>query len=116
MAAAKKGSKVEVPAGYKVRVMAELPPAWDYQKSPVLEGTVQCVQRVTLTDDRGKRVTRVAHVANKEGVFGLWESATLAPLFDSLEEGNDVFVRFEGLGEAKPGRNAPKLFTGAIKG
>jgi len=112
---AKQAKRVEVPQGYAVKVTAELPESWDFVKFPVLEGTVQAVQSVKITDKDGVRHTRVAHVANARGIFGLWESATLLPLFDALKDGMDIFVRFEGLGEAKPGRSAAKLFTAAIR-
>ncbi len=102
-------------AGYGIKVTAELPDPWDFSKKPVLEGTVQTIQTVTLEDLRGVRKARVAHVTNKDGTFGLWESATLVPLFNDLKQGDDVKVRFIGLGEAKPGRSAPKLFMGGIK-
>ncbi len=106
---------VDVPQGYSVKVTAELPDPWDYTKQTELSGTVQAIQTVKITSKDGTRTTRVAHIANKDGVIGLWESATLTPLFDALKDGDDVFVRYEGLGEAKSGRSAPKLFTAAIK-
>jgi hypothetical protein len=43
--------------------------------------------------------------------MGLWESATLKPLFKSIAEGERVWVRYEGLGEKKAGHSAPKLYT-----
>lgn len=107
--------KLDIPAGYRVKVTAELPPAFDFGKNDTLRGTVQAIQRVTIATKEGPRDTRVAHVTNKDGTFGLWESATLIPFFADLKEGQDVIVTYEGEGEAKPGRSAPKLFTAMVK-
>jgi hypothetical protein len=113
--AKKQAKKIVVPEGYRVKVTAELPEAWDFKKVPTLRGTVQAIQRVTINSKEGPRDTRVAHVTNKDGTFGLWESATLIPFFNDLKEGQDVIVEYEGEGEAKPGRSAPKLFTAMVK-
>lgn len=115
MARSKAAKPVVVPEGYRIVVTAELPDPWDFSKNPVLEGTVQSIQLVKITDNRGVRNTRVAHVTNKDGTFGLWESATLTPMFDAMEQGDDIHVHYEGVGEAKPGKNPAKLFTGGIK-
>lgn len=103
-----------IPQGLKVKVTADLPVAWDFEKRQVLDGTVQAIQIVELAGKEGVRVAKVAHVANKDGTFGLWESATLKPLFRELKEGDHVWVRYEGRGEKKPGQDAPKLFTAGV--
>lgn len=111
----KKMKHVQVPEGYRMVVSAELPDPWDFGKRPTLEGTVQSIQHVKATGKEGTRQTRVAHITNKDGTFGLWECATLTPFFDELKDGDSVLVQFEGLGEAKPGRSAPKLYNAFIK-
>ena len=111
----KRTTPVKIPEGYRMIVSAELPDAWDFKKSPALQGTVQTIQHVKVTDKDGTRETRVAHVTNKDGTFGVWECATLVPFFDALKDGDDVLVTYEGTGEAKPGRSAPKLYNAFIK-
>lgn len=109
----KTASSAGLPKGF--RAIDGMAPTWDYEAEPELIGewgepkevevkrgkkteTVQCV---VVTRDDGKRVT-------------VWKSATLTGLFDEAEEGDRVYIRFDGLGKAKKGQNAPKLFTCAI--
>jgi hypothetical protein len=113
MEAPKKGTAA--PKGFRTVVTIDLPEAWDYVKVPELVGKVTLLQEIPITDDRGERIAKVAHVDTGKEVVGLWESATLRPLFRNLQEGDTVWVKFEGLGEKKPGRDAPKLFTAAIQ-
>ena len=103
------------PKGFRTVVTIDLPEAWDYVKVPTLLGIVTLLQEIPITDDRGERIAKVAHVDAGGTTVGLWESATLRPLFRHLKEGQTVWVKFEGLGDKKPGRDAPKLFTAAIK-
>ena len=61
---------------------------------------------------------RVMEVTDKNDGqrFAVWESAALTELFDLVEEsgvGTVVYIRYDGLGQAKKGQNAPKLFTAA---
>ncbi|GAG29262.1 unnamed protein product, partial [marine sediment metagenome] len=49
--------------------------------------------------------------------YSVWESAALGTFIDHVAKegiGDIVFLRFDGLGKAKTGQNAPKLFTVAI--
>jgi hypothetical protein len=107
----KKESNTPLPAGLKVKVTAELPEAWAPKEGEVLTGTVTTIQEVEQQGKEGMRTTHVMHVKTEKGLVGLWESATLKPLFKSIAEGERVWVRYEGLGDKKPGRDAPKLFT-----
>lgn len=43
----------------------------------------------------------------------LWKSAGLAPLFE-YEEGTEFYAEFNGMGKAKKGQNAPRLYTLAV--
>jgi hypothetical protein len=36
-------------------------------------------------------------------------------MFETVEAGTPVYIRFDGLGVARKGQNAPKLFTVAIQ-
>lgn len=50
----------------------------------------------------------------------VWRSAALGEFFDAIAAlgddfaGQEVFLQYDGLGKAKPGQNAPKLFTVAL--
>lgn len=113
--ATSKQPKYQAPKGYKTIVTAELPAPWDFVKEPHLEGRVTLMQEVEITDKKGTRTAQVAHIDTGEVTVGLWESATLKPLFKRMAEGMDIVVEFTGLGVKKPGQDAPKLFNAAIK-
>jgi hypothetical protein len=104
-------NEAPLPAGLKVKVTAELPDSWDPKEGDVLTGTVTSIQEVEQMGKEGLRTTHVMHVKTDKGLMGLWESATLKPLFKSIAEGERVWVRYEGLGEKKAGHSAPKLYT-----
>lgn len=85
------------------------------------------VHSVEVESGRGKgkrieqrRIFEGHTVGDEDERFGVWESATLSNLFDELNAsdregvGREVFVRYDGVGKAKPGQNPPKLFTCAI--
>ena len=106
--------KYQAPKGFRTIVTAELPQAWDYVKLPKLSGMVVLLQEVEITDKKGTRTAQVAHVDTGKEVLGLWESATLRPLFKRIAEGSTIEVEYVGLGVKKPGQDAPKLFNAAI--
>jgi hypothetical protein len=110
-----KKPKYEAPKGFRTVVTAELPAAWDFVKMPNLSGVVVLMQEVEITDKKGTRLAKVAHVDTGKEILGLWESATLKPLFHRMAEGSTITVDFVGLGIKKPGQDAPKLFNAAIQ-
>lgn len=111
MATGKKKEVGAIPAGLKVKVTAELPAKWEPKEGDVLSGVITTIQTVEAQGKEGVREAQVMHVKTERGSVGLWESATLRPLFKDAAEGRTVWVRYEGLGEKKPGRDAPKLYT-----
>ena len=59
----------------------------------------------------GKNNSKLYHLecaGNKP--MNVWGSATLDPLMAVIVPGDKIQIVFKGLGEAKPGRSAPKLF------
>lgn len=100
-----------LPARLKVKVTKELPKKWEPKEGDVLSGVITTIQTVESTGKDGVRESQVMHVKTEKGDVGLWESATLKPLFKDAAEGRTVWVRYEGLGDKKPGRDAPKLYT-----
>jgi hypothetical protein len=105
----------ELPEGFEM-VTGQFPDAWDFDAEPVLTGEWMG-SRDAQVKQGTKTVTRlVANIRTADGqLHALWESAGLAGLFDKARLGDVVWIRFDGLGTPKPGMNAPKLFTTAIK-
>lgn len=103
-----------LPAGFtRVEGFAQ---AWDVEIMPVLQGAWG--KERTIQVKRGKKMeeARVCDVEVADGKrYTVWNSAGLTSLFDTAEEGTEVYIAFEGLGIAKKGQNAPKLYTVAYK-
>jgi len=111
-----------VPAGFK-QLGGGYADSWNPEPGDVLCGEVTGDIR-ELEVKRGRKTvqTRVMEVTDEATGKRLtvWESATLAPLFDTLAGytdgalGSRVWIQFDGLGKKKTGQNPPKLFTVAI--
>ncbi len=111
------GASSAVPKGFKQ--IDSMAPTWDVDEMPELIGTWGKVKEIevkpTNKNDDGKRT--ICNVTQDNGkTVAVWKSATLTGLFDEAEEGDRVFIRYDGLGKAKKGQNAPKLFTCGIEG
>lgn len=110
----KAGKVHTLPNGYKVIGRA---PNWDPEKNPVLEGERGETQEVTF--DKGtkkERTQRLCVVQSDElGAVTLWESSMLRDFFDQTNNGDNIRVEYLGLGEAKKGQQAPKLFSTGVK-
>jgi hypothetical protein len=109
-----KSTSANVPKGMRT-LSSDYAPSWDPEKVPTLEGAFGEVRTVPLKQD-GKRVERrCSEMTLKDGKrVTVWESAGLKRLFDEASAGATVYIHFDGYGEAKPGQNAPKLFTVGI--
>ncbi len=62
---------------------------------------------------------RVMEVTDMGGArHAIWDSAVLNPLFNAIEEsgeiGQEIYIRYDGLGVKKGKNNPPKLFTVAM--
>ena len=112
---AKFKATASLPEGYKTVGRA---PAWDFEKHPVISGirgeTHEVVFNKGDKKKEQKRRTIIVEDTNL-GPVTVWESTMLAPFFDNTDDGDDVYIRFDGYGKAKKGMNAPKLFTTAVK-
>lgn len=110
----KKAKPIQLPNGYKVIGRA---PNWDVEKHPVIEGERSEVRMVTMDEGTKKeREVRTFIVADETvGAVNVWESGMLRDLFDQTKEGDVVRIEYLGLGKAKRGQNAPKLFNCALK-
>jgi len=112
----------DIPKGMKA-IGSGYAPSWDVDKLPTLHGTVSSeIKTVPLKQGRKTTDRRCVEVTSKvdQQKHTVWESATLAELFDQLIArgkkviGTEVWMHFDGFGKKKAGQNAPKLFTVAI--
>ena len=104
-----------LPNGYRVIGRA---PSWDMDKDPRVSGVRGETHEITV--DKGKKTEAVRRnfIIQDEtlGAVTIWESGMLRDLFDSTDDGDDIFIEFLGLGTpAKKGHNAPRLFSCGIK-
>ena len=110
-----------IPEGFE-QVGGGYAPTWKPEEhGKLLHGPVTGgVREVEMTIRKKTEIRRCMEVTQKKTGerLTLWESAALAELFETIAEtgeGPEVYMRFNGLGKKKPGQNAPKLFTVAIK-
>ena len=93
---------------------------WKPEEQAVLIGIVTGeVKDIEMKRGRKTINTRVIEIteAETDKRLSVWESAALGGLFDHIATegiGDSVFIRYDGLGKAKTGQNAPKLMTVAI--
>lgn len=110
-------SEIKVPQGFKPISGAFAPtwnPAEDENQPQEIVGTWGKERIVTIRRGRGVQEQRVVPIQTETEAWTLWCSAGLVALFDSAEEGDEVYIRFDGLGQKKGKQNPPKLFTTAI--
>jgi len=70
-----------------------------------IEGKLKSIQ-----DEVGGNNSMLYHIDKGNEVEGVWGSAVLDPLMRDARLGDQVKIVFTGLGTAKPGKNAPKLY------
>lgn len=110
-------SEIKVPDGFKPISGAFAPtwnPAEDENQPQELVGIWGKERTVQIRRGRGVQEQRVVPIQTETEAWTLWCSAGLVALFDSAEEDDEVYIRFDGLGQAKGKQNPPKLFTTAI--
>lgn len=111
---ARKGKAKELsgtlPNGYKVIGRA---PNWDPEKDSVVEGKRGPTREITMDEGKKKERTLRNCIVQDDtlGAVTVWESGMLRDFFDDTEDGDMVRIEFLGFGKAKPGQNAPKLFS-----
>ena len=112
--------KVELPAGFKA--ISAGGDSWKPEKvGASITGVMTGVKQVHFPEEKkGKKVTREARDVNiytirtKDGDVNVWQSAGLKALAE-VKKGKQVYIRFDGMGKAKPGQSAPRLYTVAVK-
>lgn len=109
-----KAHAATLPGGYKVIGRA---PSWEHEKHPVLQGERGDIREVVMDKGTKKERTLRTMIVQDDtiGAVTVWESAMLADMMDSTEDGDNIRIEFLGYGQAKKGQNAPKLFSCAVK-
>jgi hypothetical protein len=111
-----KSKKATLPSGYKVIGRA---PNWEPEKHSVLEGVRGEAKEVEFQQPLKKgqkkaevRTVRTVVIQDETlGAVNVWESGMLKDFFDQTDDGDKVRIEYLGLGKAKPGQNAPRLFS-----
>jgi hypothetical protein len=60
--------------------------------------------------DVGSNNSKMYSIETSEGIKNVWGSAILDSRMDLVKEGSKITITYKGLGKAKPGHNAPKIF------
>jgi len=82
------------------------PGIWKYDKEgDFIEGFLMDKKK-----DVGENNASLYGLQTKEGTVNVWGSAILDSRMDFVKIGDKVKITYKGLGEAKAGRNPPKLF------
>lgn len=123
-AKSKTAAKYSAPKGYTVCDTGGMTAAVDWEKTPIVEGKVLEIKTIAEKkgkDKKGKMVvlrkeTRLMILKKKDGSeVSVWEKKQLENLFDSVDEGSDVYIEHTGM-QAIKGRALPMhVFTSAYK-
>lgn len=111
-----KAKEATLPRGYTAISSSSISwPNDDTKKGDMIQG--QVIEFDTIKVKRGKKMedVQLCKFECKDGtVYTIWESAFLAGLFE-YEEGVEAAIIYDGMGTAKKGQNAPKLFRLGVK-
>ena len=103
-----------IPKGYTA--ISSQSRSWPNEETSIgdaIEGTVIDYQYEVKTSNG---TTDLLRVETKDGaVYTVWKSAVLSPLFDEDYTDYELYIRFDGHGPKKRGKNPVKLFTIAYK-
>jgi hypothetical protein len=113
-----KAKKATLPKGFKeIGGMAE---AWKPVKAgDSVMGRFTGTDVVTVEQREGKKKVKVAKnlhkfVTDDGEVYKVWQSGGLKAL-ESVRKNQIVYIEFLGMGKAKPGQSAPRLYRVAAK-
>lgn len=108
-------AKAALPSGYAAINNGEFGKPWEFETSPVLEGTIAGdVREVETGTGKNKRMSHVVTVRTDDGTnYDVWESASLKGFFSQIEDGSQVAIAFKGYRDV--GRPQPmKVFEAGI--
>jgi hypothetical protein len=99
-----------LPEGYQA-IDTGFAERWDLEAEPFIEGTWGAPRAIEVKRGRKTEETIVTDVTLNDGrKLSVWQSAMLAAAFATFAEGDQVWILFQGYGDAKKGQNPPKLF------
>lgn len=102
---------VKLPAGFKIVAGNGFAKSFFFEKpGDEIQGTVKEVRDIKYEGKKRKIMT----LENEKGVFSIWDSAQLTPLMENVEEGTEVYIRFDGVKKLK-GKKTLREFTTAVK-
>jgi hypothetical protein len=88
----------------------------DTKVGQAIGGTVTDYDEIAVTREGRKVKVQNLKLETPEGeVFTVWESAGLMILFEEDYTGFQVWIRYDGLGAKKRGRNQARLYSVAYK-
>ena len=107
----KKGKVTRLPKGFEA--ISGFGQAWPGDNATVgdmLTGEITEFDEFETGKGKNKRTVQTMKVEDSDGrVHTLYESSGLRALFE-YEEGTKIAVIFDGMGRAKRGQNAPRLY------
>ncbi len=82
------------------------PEYWTYEnEGDFVEGIL-----VSKQEEVGENKSQLYQIETTEGIKSVWGSVILDGRMALTKVGDKIKITYKGLGEAKSGRNAPKLF------
>ena len=81
----------------------------DTKKGDMIRGVMTDFDEFDTGKGKNKRTVQTVKVETDDGLLTLYESSGLRVLFE-YEEGTEIAVIFDGMGRAKRGQNAPRLY------
>ena len=82
------------------------PKIWKYEnEGDFIEGVL-----VLKQENVGDNNSRMYSIKTSDEVLNVWGSAVLDSRMKLVSEGDKIKITFKGLGEAKGGHSAPKIF------
>jgi hypothetical protein len=112
----KKGKVTRLPKGFEpISGFGQAWPGEDAKVGDMLTGTITDFDEFETGTGKNKRTVQTMKVETSDGlVYTLYESSGLRALFE-YEAGTEVAVIYDGMGRAKRGQNAPRLYRLAVK-
>lgn len=113
----RKGTVTTLPKGFtSIGGFGKSWPNDDTKVGQAIGGTVTDYDEIVVTREGRKVKVQNLKLETTEGeVFTVWESAGLMILFDEDYTGLVIWIRYDGLGPKKRGRNQARLYSIAYK-
>lgn len=104
----------DIPEGYSI-ISTNFAAPWQYKKNPVLEGEVVEIKDVKK-GGKIKKDTQIMTVKPQDGeMVAVWKSAALNVLFDQVEAGSEIYIKYKGEKKVKGQKMPMHDFVAAIK-